>query len=88
MKLLGLLLGAVFGAAEFFVTKAMTDKAMAGKVPVVWVLVKIASYAAVLLPVFFLAQRDFAVRFGIGAGAGLLAAGLLFFAYKVILEKR
>lgn len=88
MKLLALLLGVLFGAAEFFWTKAITDKAMAGKPPIVWTIAKLASYAAVLLPVFFLVPRAFAVRFGIGAGAGVLAAGLILFAYKVISEKR
>ena len=84
MKLLGLLLGVLFGAAEFALTKAIADRATTGKPPIVPTVVKVASYAAVLLPVFLCAPRDFSVWFGVGAGAGLLLAvpAFLWFARK------
>ena len=86
--LLWLLPGFVFGAAEFFFTKATVSRVLAGKLPVVWVIVKILSYAAVLVPVFLLLPRESAIRFGIGAGGGLLLAGLIVFAYAILREKR
>ena len=84
MKLLGVLLGVVFGAAEFGLTKAITDRATSGKAPVVWLVVKIVSYAAVLLPVVFRAPRDLALWSGVGAGAGLLIVTLVFFICKTV----
>ena len=87
MKLLCLLFGIAFGAAEFVLTKAVTERALSGKAPVVLTVVKAGSYAAVLPAVFLLLERAAAIRFGVGAGAGLLAATLLYFAVKVIRER-
>ena len=88
MKLLGLLLGVLFGAAEFFLTKWVVQRAGAGKLPVLPLLAKLVSYAAVLIPVFLLTPSYFAIRFGIGAGAGVLGVGLIVFLNNHLREKR
>ena len=84
---LWLLPGAVCGAAEFVLTKIIAGRVLQGKTPILLLVVKLASYAAILLPVFFLLANDKAMWFGIGAGAGILLAGfvLAVFALK---EKR
>ena len=88
MKLLALLLGLAFGAAELRLTKAIVDRATAGKTPVAWVVVKVLSYAAVLLPVFWLLPRPVAVWFGAGVGAGLPLCALSLFTWRHVREKR
>ena len=88
MQFLGLLLGVALGAAEFFLTKAIVSRAMAGKAPVVLLLLKLASYAATLLPVFFCTERAFAIRFGIGVGAGMLGTGLIVSVCSILRETR
>ena len=85
MKLLALLLGVLFGAAELWLTKATVDRAMSGKTPVIWIVAKIVSYTAVLLPVFLLLPRTFAIWFG--AGAGLPVCALSLFAWRCIRER-
>ena len=87
MKCLALLLGVLFGAAELWLTKATVDRAMAGKMPVLWIVAKVVSYAAVLLPVFFLLPRAFAIWFGVGVGAGLPVCALSLFAWRSIRER-
>ena len=77
-KLLGVLPGIVFGAAEFFLTKAMTDRVMAGKPPAGFVIGKIVSYAAVLLPVTKLGVHDLVrLLIMVPAGAAIYVGGSL-----------
>lgn len=83
-----MLLGTLLGAAEFFLTKAITQRAMSGRTPALLLVLKLASYAATLLPVFFLTERAFAIRFGIGVGAGMLGTGLIVSIYTILREKR
>ena len=88
MRVLCLLLGVLFGAAEFCLTKAIAARAMEGKAPAAPVLLKILSYAAVMLPLFLLAPRALALRFAVGTGVGLPAAGMTIFVFHQIREKR
>lgn len=85
---LWLLPGALVGAAEFFLTKVISGRVLQGKVPILLLCAKLASYAAILLPVFFLLPRGSAMWFGIGAGGGVLAAGLIFAMLALAKEKR
>ena len=59
-----------------------------GEMPALLLIGKLASYAAILLPVFFLLPRGSAMWFGIGAGGGVLAAGLIFAMLALAKEKR
>ena len=87
MKLLALLLGVLFGAAELWLTKATVDRAMSGKALVIWITAKVVSYSAVLLPVFLLLPRTFAIWFGVGVGAGLPVCALALFAWRSIRKR-
>ena len=88
MKFLALLPGAVFGAAEMWLTKVIVERATAGKSPVVWVVAKVVSYTAVLLPIFLLLPRTTAIWFGVGVGAGLPLCALVLTACRLFREKR
>ena len=83
-----LLPGALVGAAEFFLTKAIAKRALQGQTPILLLVGKIASYAAILLPMFFLLGRDSAMWAGIGAGAGVLVCGIVLAVYTLVKEKR
>lgn len=85
---LWLLPGVVFGAAEFFLTALIANRVLRAQTPMLLLVCKLASYAAILLPVFFLLRRDSAMWFGIGAGGGVLAAGLIVAVRTLVKEKR
>ena len=80
--------GAVVGAAEFFLTKAISTRVLQGKTPILLLCGKLASYAAILLTIFFLLPRDGATWLGIGAGGGVLIVGLVFAFAALVKEKR
>ena len=80
--------GLVFGAAEFFLTKAITDRVTGGKLPALLIVLKIVSYAAVLVPVFLLLAREKSIWFGVGAGGGVLLGGLGYFVFTILQKKR
>ena len=85
---LWLLPGILVGAAEFFLTKVIAGRVLHGKVPILLLCGKLASYAAILLPVFFLLSHERAMWFGIGVGGGILAVGLVFAVVVLMQEKR
>lgn len=87
-SVLFLLPGIVFGAAEFYLTKVIADRALGGRTPLLLVVLKLASYAAVLVPVFLLLSRENSLWFGIGAGGGVLLGGVAIFAILKLREKR
>lgn len=80
--------GVLVGAAEFLFTKVIAGRVLQGKIPVLLLCVKLASYAAILLPVFFLLPPEKAMWFGIGTGGGILIAGLVFAVVTLVKEKR
>lgn len=86
--ILWLLPGLVFGAAEFFLTKAVADRTLRGKLPAAQIVLKIISYAAVLVPVFLLLPREKSIWFGVGAGGGILLGCLVFFVSMILRKKR
>ncbi len=86
--ILWLLPGAICGAAEFFLTKVISGRVLQGKTPILLLVFKLVSYAAILVPVFFLLPRAGATWFGIGAGGGVLAAGSVFAVLTIVKEKR
>ena len=86
--ILWLLPGALFGAAEFFMTKVIAGRVLSGKTPVLLLFLKLASYAAVLVPVFLLLSSAAAKQFGIGAGSGVLAFGVIYSVFMILKEKR
>ncbi len=67
-----------------FIVKRMLQ----GEMPALLLIGKLASYAAILLPVFFLLPRDSAMWFGIGAGGGVLVFGIILAVYTLVKEKR
>ena len=85
---LWILPGILAGAVESFLTKVLASRVLQGKVPVLLLCGKVVSYAAILVPVFFLLPRESAMWFGIGAGGGVLAAGLVFAVTTFVKEKR
>lgn len=85
---LWLLPGVAFGAAEFFLTALIAKRVLQGQTPVLLLVCKLASYAAILLPVFFLLPHGSASRFGIGAGGGVLVFGIVFAVFTLVKEKR
>ena len=88
-KFLFLIPGIAFGVAEFFLLRAIISRAMSGRSFLIALIVKILSYAAILVPVLLIRNTDYTVYFGIGAGAGLLAVGLIWFIrYSLKQEKR
>lgn len=86
--ILWLLPGVVVGAGEFVLTGVIAKRVLQGQTPVLLLVCKFASYAAILLPVFFLLSRSGAMWFGIGMGGGVLAAGLVFAVSTLVKEKR
>ncbi len=86
--ILWLLPGVLVGAGEFFLTKLIANRVLQGQTPILFMVGKLASYAAILLPVFFLLPHDKAMWFGIGAGGGVLVVGLIFAVITLIKEKR
>lgn len=88
LPVLWLLPGILCGAGEFFLTRIIAVRVLRGQTPVLLLVGKLASYAAILLPVFFLLPRDSAMWFGIGAGAGVLSFGMVLAVYTLVKEKR
>ena len=88
LKFVFLLPGLVFGAAEFFLLRAIINRAMDGRSFLVALMIKLISYAAILVPVFMIRNTLYTVYFGIGAGAGLIVAGLVWFLRYTLKEKR
>ncbi len=86
--ILWLLPGVLVGAAESVLTGAIAKRVLRGQMPVLLLVGKVASWAAILLSVFFLLSRSGAMWFGIGAGGGVLAAGLSISVYTLAKEKR
>ncbi|MBQ7542976.1 MAG: hypothetical protein IJT44_11870 [Clostridia bacterium] len=86
--ILWLLPGALFGAAEFFLTKVIAGRVLSGRTPILLLCAKLASYAAVLVPVFLLLPSAAAKWFGIGAGSGVLAVGTVCAVLAILKEKR
>ena len=88
LHVLWLLPGFLFGAAEFFLTRSIVRRVTDGHPIALRVVLKILSYAAVLLPVFFLLPQKHALWFGIGAGAGLPIVGVVVCVRDLKREKR
>lgn len=88
MKVLFALLGIAFGAVEFFWTKAIACRVTAGEKFILLLVVKLASYALVLVPVFLAPKIEYILPFGISAGAAVLGTALVLFAYHIVKEKR
>ena len=79
IKYVFLLPGIVFGVAEFFLLKTIASRAANGRNFMIALIVKILSYAAILVPVLMFRNTTYTMFFGIGAGAALLIVGLVWF---------
>lgn len=88
VPVLWLLPGILCGAGEFLLTSLIAKRVLQGQTPVLLLVGKLASYAAILLPVFFLLPRGSAMWFGIGAGGGVFVFGIVFAVYTLVKEKR
>lgn len=88
MKYILALLGIAFGAVEFFLTKAIADRVTSGGKFILLLVIKLMSYALVLVPVFWAPKIEYILPFGIGAGAAVLGTALVLFAYHIVKEKR
>ena len=87
-SVLWILPGILCGAGEFVLTGIIARRVLQGRTPILLLVGKLASYAAILLPAFFLLPRESAMWFGIGAGGGVLAAGLILAVRTLVKEKR
>ena len=83
-----LISGVLCGASEFLLTGFIVKRMLQGEMPALLLIGKLASYAAILLPVFFLLPRGSAMWFGIGAGGGVLVFGIILAVYTLVKEKR
>lgn len=88
MKYILALLGIAFGAVEFFLTKAIADRVTSGGKFILLLVIKLMSYALVLVPVFLAPKIEYILPVGIGAGAAVLGTALVLFAYHIVKEKR
>lgn len=88
MKILFLLPGIVFGAAEFLMTKAIAERVLAGKPMAILLTVKLVSYAALLVPVVLVPDPMWLVPFGIGLSIGLPGFAFVYMLYNRIKGKR
>lgn len=88
MKILFALLGVLLGFAEFFLTKAISVRALNGKKFLPILGLKMLSYGVILLVAYLLWKHGYTIVYGVGLGAGVLASALLYFIYNIIKEKR
>ena len=87
LLIIWLLSGVLCGASEFLLTRIIVKRSLQGQMPMLLLVGKLASYAAILLPVFLLLPRDSAMWFGIGAGSGVLVSGLILAVYTLVKGK-
>ncbi|MGN0636077.1 MAG: hypothetical protein ACI4I5_07625 [Acutalibacteraceae bacterium] len=69
-------------------TKAIADRATSGGKFILPLVIKLMSYALILVPVFLAPKIEYILPFGIGAGAAILGTALVLFAYHIVKEKR
>lgn len=88
MKFLFLLPGLLFGAAEFFLTKATADRILTQKPFAVPLTAKLITYAAVVLPVVLCPDVAWLVPFGIGLGLGMVGSAFVYVLFRTFKGKR